>query len=122
MSLKINEITGEVEEDESTALQPYVDELNELSTDETMEIGYMLQQFHEKWETFRKLYLFPLAKTSYAKTKIKTIVGQYLRITFIPAEIVKRFDVKRFKREHPDLYEKYCVEEMRDETVRVTII
>lgn len=52
---------------------------------------------------------------------VKTLKSENATITYVCGTLTKRFDSTSFKKDHAELYEKYCKETMKKESLRINI-
>lgn len=62
-----------------------------------------------------------LMAEEYHSSGDKVIDTEEVRFSFVAGGVSQRFDTAKFKAEHPDLYEQYCVKSVTSDSLRVKV-
>lgn len=117
----INNTTGEVIEVDDSASESralVIADIRKLTTDEKLEKIYLLQALEEMVEQLR-FDLLPDMREYYQLTGEKTYKDDYWELTYTAGHTRKNFKKKEFKKDYPELYEKYIEEVVVKESVKI---
>lgn len=107
LSLKVEDITLDVVKGDTFSKQyvdfaKFADRVNEIKKAADTKIKeLMAEEYHSSGD--------------------KVIDTEEVRFSFVAGGVSQRFDTARFKAEHPDLYEQYCVKSVTSDSLRVKV-